>query len=290
MDEVFILCSGHSLNKLSDNEKVYISNRASIGVNRYIDAWPQIGILPTMHACITNDPAIIDFNVSNLAGAGIQLIIKESQEEIVTSVSRLVDYVGLKTIDSWSVDAGSMYGHVTALPSVINIATTVFPDHHIRIVGTEGLDGNYFQPLNQNAEMDPMKDHVSKTYITDDDWELILKGVSEAGCQISTTERASFLCEHMAHVGIDWRGDDVKGYQGGLLGLAKNLGKAVVNQVKDTVKSGSVYVTEAERKRRWDVCSTCPFLVAGKCSLCGCKMKEKVKWRTSECEDKPKRW
>jgi uncharacterized paraquat-inducible protein A len=57
--------------------------------------------------------------------------------------------------------------------------------------------------------------------------------------------------------------------------------KAVLTQVA----SGFPTATDEEIKKRAEICSTCPFLNKEeyKCNKCGCFLKYKIPWATSEC-------
>lgn len=72
---------------------------------------------------------------------------------------------------------------------------------------------------------------------------------------------------------------------------------ALKDQIKDlaafanatalaALKGEAVKATPEEATRRYNTCVNCPFLVAEKCTKCGCKMGMKVQWQAAKCGDK----
>jgi len=69
--------------------------------------------------------------------------------------------------------------------------------------------------------------------------------------------------------------------------------KKVINFAGALVKhiaNGLRNVSEEEQKRRLEICNSCPLLLNGECSLCGCPVEEKTKWESEDCPDDPSRW
>ena len=66
--------------------------------------------------------------------------------------------------------------------------------------------------------------------------------------------------------------------------FAKDLGKYI--------KEGAPNVTHAQYTRRLEACTKCPNLelMSMRCTLCGCAVEHKAKWKTTNCPDKPSRW
>ena len=66
--------------------------------------------------------------------------------------------------------------------------------------------------------------------------------------------------------------------------FAKDLGKYI--------KEGAPNVSHSQYTERLEACNTCPNLEkeSMKCTLCGCLVEHKAKWKTTECPDKPTRW
>ena len=66
--------------------------------------------------------------------------------------------------------------------------------------------------------------------------------------------------------------------------FAKDLGKYI--------KEGAPNVTHAQYTRRLEACTKCPNLelMSMRCTLCGCLVEHKAKWKTTNCPDKPSRW
>ena len=66
--------------------------------------------------------------------------------------------------------------------------------------------------------------------------------------------------------------------------FAKDLGKYI--------KEGAPNVSHSQYTERLDACNKCPNLdkKSMRCTLCGCLIEHKAKWKTTECPDKPTRW
>tara|TARA_R110002012_G_scaffold8255_3_gene38086 strand:+ start:12025 stop:12525 length:501 start_codon:yes stop_codon:yes gene_type:complete len=70
--------------------------------------------------------------------------------------------------------------------------------------------------------------------------------------------------------------------------MAKNFAKDLGTYIKE----GAPNVTHAQYTERLKACNTCPKLDKEKmrCTLCGCLVEHKAKWKTTTCPDKPPRW
>lgn len=66
--------------------------------------------------------------------------------------------------------------------------------------------------------------------------------------------------------------------------FAKDLGKYI--------KEGAPNVDHNQYLKRLEACNTCPHLRKEdmRCTLCGCAVEHKAKWKTTTCPDKPTRW
>ena len=66
--------------------------------------------------------------------------------------------------------------------------------------------------------------------------------------------------------------------------FAKDLGKYI--------KEGAPNVTHKQYVKRLETCNQCPHLDKERmrCTLCGCAVEHKAKWKTTTCPDKPPRW
>lgn len=51
----------------------------------------------------------------------------------------------------------------------------------------------------------------------------------------------------------------------------------------DIVKDGFVKATQAEQKRRMEICQGCEMYEQGRCKSCGCFVEKKILWRISAC-------
>ena len=51
----------------------------------------------------------------------------------------------------------------------------------------------------------------------------------------------------------------------------------------DYIKDGFIKATEAEQKRRMEICKACEMYEQGRCKSCGCFLETKVRWRISSC-------
>ena len=66
--------------------------------------------------------------------------------------------------------------------------------------------------------------------------------------------------------------------------FAKDLGKYI--------KEGAPNVSHSQYTERLDACNKCPHLdkESMRCTLCGCLIEHKAKWKTTKCPDNPPRW
>lgn len=51
----------------------------------------------------------------------------------------------------------------------------------------------------------------------------------------------------------------------------------------DIMKDGFIKATQAEQKRRMEICQKCEMYEQGRCKSCGCFVEKKVVWRISSC-------
>jgi len=71
------------------------------------------------------------------------------------------------------------------------------------------------------------------------------------------------------------------------LRMLKTFAKESINFIRE----GAPMCSEEEYKERMSLCVECPnYTDKSACSLCGCHMPVKAKWKTSECPDNPKKW
>ena len=70
--------------------------------------------------------------------------------------------------------------------------------------------------------------------------------------------------------------------------MAKNFAKDLGKYIKE----GAPNVTNKQYTERLDACNKCPNLdkESMRCTLCGCLIEHKAKWKTTTCPDKPPRW
>lgn len=70
--------------------------------------------------------------------------------------------------------------------------------------------------------------------------------------------------------------------------MAKNFSTDLAKYIAE----GQPNVSQEDYEARLEACNTCPHLARAKkrCTLCGCYLEEKAKWRTAICPDEPSRW
>jgi hypothetical protein len=65
-----------------------------------------------------------------------------------------------------------------------------------------------------------------------------------------------------------------------------------LGSIYNRIMDGFSQVSDEEHKRRYFICQECPFRDVEKdtCSICGCHLWSKTKWKSSECafRKKPK--
>ena len=71
----------------------------------------------------------------------------------------------------------------------------------------------------------------------------------------------------------------------GMLDMAKNLMRDGGNIVSNALQGNKTLVDDTTREARWATCQTCPFLQKDRCTKCGCFMKVKVAFKTSQCPE-----
>lgn len=67
--------------------------------------------------------------------------------------------------------------------------------------------------------------------------------------------------------------------------MAKNLASDGAKIVKNAIKGNQTLVDDDTRNSRWSICQSCPFLQNDRCVKCGCFMKVKVAFQTSNCPE-----
>ena len=65
----------------------------------------------------------------------------------------------------------------------------------------------------------------------------------------------------------------------GVLEQVSNLAESTADYIKD----GFIKATQAEQKRRMEICQSCEMYEQGRCKSCGCFLETKVSWRVSTC-------
>jgi hypothetical protein len=71
----------------------------------------------------------------------------------------------------------------------------------------------------------------------------------------------------------------------GLIKMALNLGKEIVNAASSTIKTGKTLSDEDITQKRRDICSKCEYLIKEdlRCSVCGCYLQFKTKVAAAKC-------
>lgn len=107
-------------------------------------------------------------------------------------------------------------------------------------------------------------------------------GAKEDSCTLC------WLWRHDAKHNLWWNGDGKvtpgkwksrQPTQPSILQKAANFAGAVVQHVA----AGLPTVSDAEHRRRLDICQTCPNFNGSNCSLCGCNMERKAWWAEQRC-------
>ena len=65
--------------------------------------------------------------------------------------------------------------------------------------------------------------------------------------------------------------------------MAKNLATDGSKIIKNAISGNQTLVDDEVRIHRWSVCQECPRLQNDRCLECGCFMKIKVAFKTSNC-------
>lgn len=65
----------------------------------------------------------------------------------------------------------------------------------------------------------------------------------------------------------------------------KNLSELVQKIMSDVAEGQDLFASEFEQQRRYDMCQVCEHFVSSskRCTKCGCFMKNKVVFNSSEC-------
>jgi hypothetical protein len=65
----------------------------------------------------------------------------------------------------------------------------------------------------------------------------------------------------------------------GLVQKGLHFGKALVNHVAD----GAIKVTDEQWQARMNACGDCEHKYGNSCSICGCGLSGKARWRSEDC-------
>ena len=68
-----------------------------------------------------------------------------------------------------------------------------------------------------------------------------------------------------------------------LLNQAKSAARSVVKNTQTIIKGNSPKISDAEQKRRLDICNKCEFLQNNRCTKCGCFLSIKTYLRAEQC-------
>lgn len=68
-----------------------------------------------------------------------------------------------------------------------------------------------------------------------------------------------------------------------VLDMMKNLASDGTKIIKNAIQGNTTLVDDEVRESRWNTCLGCPRLQNDRCLECGCLMKVKVAFQTSQC-------
>ncbi len=160
-EEVFILCTGSSLNNLTEEEKNYVRSKKHICVNRYPLFWQMIGIEPRNYILVDN------YNAEPV----IQNVIKNTSVlNVITTVENKSIFLKYKPEGNLITATGtnrnrkkfidkitpeSFLFWCSVLGSAVNASTILFPDHDIKILGMDGgMTKHYWTGQIQKSKLD----------------------------------------------------------------------------------------------------------------------------------------
>ena len=65
----------------------------------------------------------------------------------------------------------------------------------------------------------------------------------------------------------------------------KNIAKLLTDTIRDAIENHTIFTTEFEKKRRYDLCQACEFFHrdSKRCTKCGCFMEHKTGLTAAEC-------
>ena len=72
-----------------------------------------------------------------------------------------------------------------------------------------------------------------------------------------------------------------------------SIPKMVMNftsELAEFIEGGFPIVTPEDYQKRLETCNACPNIKKKRCTLCGCVVEYKAKWKTATCPDTPERW
>lgn len=199
-EEVFILCTGSSLNNLTIEEKNYIKSKNHICVNRYPAFWQLIGIEPKTYILVDDHKAEILVKTVCENTKNLRIITSRNNETTFRKQKRTWDSLTItgnlrnkkKFIDK--ITPESFLFWCSVLGSAVNASTILFPDHDIKILGMDGgMTKHYWTGQIQNSNLDhsiPNKKHSSSSKLT---WGLPIinkecekRNVSVSCCNINS--------------------------------------------------------------------------------------------------------
>jgi len=149
-EEVFVLCTGSSLNNLTEEEKDYVRSKKHICVNRYPVFWEMIGIEPEIYIMVDNWLSEKLLTEVCRKTKGLKIITTEKNNQILQKLPKTWDSILVtgetrnrrKFIDKISPETSLFWSSV--LGSAVNASTILFPGHDIKILGLDGGMTNHY--------------------------------------------------------------------------------------------------------------------------------------------------
>lgn len=173
MDEIFILGTGESLLKLTDEEKDYINNSKSFVVNSFLIFYDLVNIIPKSWVYIDLDnktKTILKNTHEHCDNLGIEWYVGKEHVEILNSMNinpkskiteiNVKNYGALK----WSKSLSGDFFWSSVVGYVVNLVCILHPNTTIKILGMDGV-GEYFYTKDLDKyDKDIIKFH-SKPYL-----------------------------------------------------------------------------------------------------------------------------
>ena len=173
MNEIFILGTGESLLKLTQEEKNYINNSNSIAVNSFLMFYNLIDIIPKSWVYIDVDnktKTILKHTYEFSDNLNVNWYLGQEHVEILNNMNikpnSKITEINVKNYNAlkWSKTLTDEFFWASVIGYAINLVCILYPNSTIKILGMDGI-GDYFYTKDLDKYSKEIARFHSKMYL-----------------------------------------------------------------------------------------------------------------------------